>query len=521
MGGILRRTFLLGTAAIAGGVAFGYYRYATPYPNPLERELEEGEATFNAYVKITSDNTITIIAPRAEMGQGISTILAALVAEELDVTLEQVTVEHGPASAAYFNRAILEDGTPFPHFRRDLLSNSLRQSMAVLAKFVAIQATGGSTATRDGYVKMRQAGAAARETLKAAAARKTGMALADLKTANGHVIAGDRRIPYGDLPDMVYGTVRMNPRLVGVMKRFDAARALKVPGVLKVVDMSGPEDEAYGGGIGVIATNTWAAFKGAEAVEIEWDDAPYPPASAGIFKVLEDALAAGTFDQPYSIDNFRVSAIKADLAVPVGFWRSVGNSYNPFMSECFLDEIAVASKLDPVALMEDYPTAQKVVEKVAQMSNWSVPPADGRARGIAFCLSFGTWVAEVVEISRRDGDIRIENVWCAADAGEILDPAIFRAQMQSGIVFGLSSAMGQEITFEDGMARQKNFDTYDAMRINQCPTIEVALLENAEHMGGAGEPGTPPSIPALANAIFALTGKRIRTMPLSKEVRFA
>ena len=215
----------------------------------------------------------------------------------------------------------------------------------------------------------------------------------------------------------------------------------------------------------------------------------------------------------------------ADLAIPVGFWRSVGNSFNPFMHESFLDEIAAAGGKDPLALRlelaKPWPTATGVLQRVGEMAHWGETMPVGRAQGVAFTLSFGTWVAQIVQVRDEDGAIRVEKVWCVADPGEVLDPSIFKAQMMSGIVFGLSSAMGQEITFADGMVEQSNFHDYDAMRINQCPDIEVEVLENAPHMGGAGEPGTPPSIPALANAVFALTGKRIRQMPLSHEVEFA
>ncbi len=127
----------------------------------------------------------------------------------------------------------------------------------------------------------------------------------------------------------------------------------------------------------------------------------------------------------------------------------------------------------------------------------------------------------MIEVAESDDGLKIENVWCAADIGQALDPAIVSAQIQSGIIFGLSSALGQEITFDDGMVEQTNFDTFDAMRMAQCPNIVIDVMENADHRGGAGEPGTPPSIPALANAIYALNGKRIRKMPLSNEVEFA
>jgi len=239
----------------------------------------------------------------------------------------------------------------------------------------------------------------------------------------------------------------------------------------------------------------------------------------------DNALIDGGYNQPYGVENYRIDGRKAPIAVPVGFWRSVGYSYNSFMHESFIDEIAHAGGKDPLdlrrALMKDYPTALGVVEKVASMAGWSTPPQPGRARGIAFALSFGTWVAQIVEVSESEGAIRIDKVWCAADPGTVLDPANFKAQMMSGIVYGLSAAVGQQITFADGAVEQSNFHDYDALRMNQCPAIEVELLENAQRMGGAGEPGTPPSMPALGNAIFALTGKRLRALPFSREVNFA
>jgi isoquinoline 1-oxidoreductase beta subunit len=155
------------------------------------------------------------------------------------------------------------------------------------------------------------------------------------------------------------------------------------------------------------------------------------------------------------------------------------------------------------------------------MSGWGRDPGPGRGLGMAHTLSFGAWVAEVVEVHDSPDGIRIENVWCAVEIGQALDPSIVKAQMMSGIVFGLSSAMGQEITFADGAVEQANFIDFDAMRMAQCPQIEVEILETWHRMGGAGEPGTPPAIPALGNAINAATGKRLRSLPFAREIRFA
>jgi isoquinoline 1-oxidoreductase beta subunit len=162
-----------------------------------------------------------------------------------------------------------------------------------------------------------------------------------------------------------------------------------------------------------------------------------------------------------------------------------------------------------------------VVDKVAEMAKWGEALPAGTAKGFAFTLSFGSWVGEVVQISDTPDGIRVDKVWIAADVGTAIDPGIIEAQLTSGAVFGLSAAMGQEITLAEGMVEQSNFHDFDAMRIHQCPQFEVAILENYHRMGGVGEIGTPPAAPALANAIFALTGKRLRRLPLSSEVTFA
>lgn len=751
---ITRRTFLLGAVALTGGAAFGYYKYQQPFDNPLKDDLADGEATFNPYVKIGSDNSITVIAPRAEMGQGIFTTLGALVAEELDVTLDQVRIEHGPGSPAYFNTAALEHGAPYPLFDESFGAEATRSVMGVVAKFLALQLTGGSTSTVDHYEKMRLAGAVTREMLKAAAAQRLGVKPESLKTSDGTVIdtASGKRLTYGELAldaskltppsevklkdkaewkilgkspqrkdmlakvtgapifgidvtreKMVHATIRMNPKIGGKLKSLDMKAAREMRGVENVVEIRSP----YGEGFGVIADNTWRAFQAADAVVAEWEDASYPSDTAAMEALLDTALAGetgfslralgdpdavlaaapkdtvieaeyfapflshaamepmnatalfdkgrldiwapnqsptvvklvasraagieesqvfvhttflgggfgrraepdfldyavrmamwmqgkpvkttwtreedithspfrplaksrykavlnadgtprvlvgsvaspsimqsfmgrlypsmpaagpdvgivdGAYNQPYAIENYRIDGRPVDLAIPVTFWRSVGCSFNAFMHESFIDEIAAAGKTDPLALrktlMAPYPVATALLDKVASMSGWGTPLPAGRARGIAFTLSFGTWVAQVVEISDRDGSIKVDRVFCAADAGTVLDERNFKAQLMSGIIFGLSACMQQQITFADGMVEQQNFGDHAPLRMPQAPEIEIEFLANSTHMGGAGEPGTPPVMAALANAIFALTGKRVRRMPFDGEVTF-
>ena len=756
LGKIARRTFLIGAAAIGGGMAVGYYFYARPKGNPLETLVTGDWTAFNPYVMIEASGKIVLIAPRAEMGQGIHTTLAALVAEELEVSLDQVEVQHGPASGAYFNSAGMAENAPFASYDRSGMAEAMRAIMGGLGRTVSMQVTGGSSSMIDAFEKMRLAGAAAREMLKMAAAARLGVTAATLKAEAGKITdpASGKSLTFGELaldaakleppseiklkerkdwkllgtsqkrvdmrakvtgapvfgvdvslPDMLFGTVKMNPNLRGRMKSFDAGEALKIPGVIKIFEI----DCVSGHGVGIIAKNTWAAFKAADAVKAQWlkgvyvqtsaamsdvlkialqsqkgsslrtlgdvdaafadapaddvveatyqvpflahatmepmnataqfkdghltlwspnqaptptrylcagiagidqdkvtvnttmigggfgrrgeadfsiyatliamqaDGAPvkviwsreedmthdtYRPAAMAHFKARvngdglpvaldgriavpsimrsivkrslpsiagmplgpDKGLTDGAFNQPYDISEFRMDGIDVELPVPVGFWRSVGNSHNGFFMESFMDEAAHAARLDPVAmrlkLMQPWPEAVKSVEKVAEMSNWGKPPA-GRAQGFAFTLAFGGWVAQVIEIADTTNGIKLEKLYVAADVGTALDPDNLKAQIMSGAVYGLSAAMNGGITFADGMVEQSNFHDQDAMRIWQCPQMQIEILENAGHMSGAGEISTPGAAPALANAIFALTGKRIRTLPLSREVKFA
>lgn len=740
---ITRRTLLIGSVAIAGGVAFGYWRYKTPYANPLLEDLADGEAALTPYVRIDADG-ITIIAPRAEMGQGVATTLAALVAEELDVALDEVNVAHGPASKAYFNGAVLEEGLPgVSTTDEEWLARNLRAFTHVPAKFLGLQITGGSSSVPDGYVKMRVAGAAARHALIAAAADRLGVEPESLSTENGRVVAGDgRSIAYTELavaaadvdlpsepalkppsewkllgrsqprvdvvgkstgtaefgvdvrlPDMLYATVRMNPRLGGPMNGYDATRADSMSGVERII----PFDD----GIAVVATNTWYAMQAARAVECDWGEAPYPASSAEMLdavsnsfdrehrdsqfrddgdvetalieadvieaeyrvpflahatmepmnatawfrdgkldvwagsqlptqvytlaeeilgldeedvevhvpymgggfgrraefdfvaqairiaeamegtpikltwsreedmthdfyrpaamarfrgavadgipvacdlelatlSVLESQMgrigipAAGpdvtivqaAWDQPYAIDNYRVTGYRTPAMLPVSSWRSVGASQNGFFHECMLDELAQAAGADPLEMrlrMMNHEPSSEVLKAVAEMADWGAPLPEGHGRGLAFVLSFGVPTAEIIEVADTGNGLRIVKVWAAVDVGVALDHRNIEAQVQGGVNFGLAAALMGEITVADGAVEQTNFHNYNSIRIHQAPPIEVRILENGSRIRGIGEPGLPPAAPALANAIFAATGERIRELPLSKHVRF-
>ncbi|GAA6190471.1 molybdopterin cofactor-binding domain-containing protein [Phaeobacter sp. NW0010-22] len=737
IGKILRRTFLIGSVAVVGGVAFGVYKVRSPAPNPLKPG--QGQAALNPFVMI-DQNGVTLFAPRAEMGQGVQTTWAALIAEELDVELDQVTVLHGPAAAAYYNSAFVADGLPGKGYDTSDFMHNLGEALGVIGKSLSLHATGGSTSMKDGFIRMREAGASARETLKQAAADQLGVSRDQLKTQAGHVITPDgSKIPYGELavaaasvdpieaelrdpttwtklgqnlprldmvgkatgtaefaidvrlPGMKFATVRRNPKLGGGMVSFDGKEAKTLPGVEKIVDL--------GDGIAVIATNTWLAIQAAEAVEIEWEDAPYPPETDAIFQTLAKAfdgspnstmrddgdvdtlpdgatefsadysvpflahatmepmtavarlnsdglqvwtgtqtptfaqsraayvtgleteqveinttylgggfgrrleldfvevavkvamampgtpilttwsreedmrhdyyrpgaiarmrgaikdgkavlmdghlatqsptqqameritgmagagpdkvLVEGFFNQPYAIPNYRMSGYISDLKIPAGFWRSVGNSHNAFFHDTFMDEMAHAAGRDPLEFRlemarPEWDVAARVLETVRDMSGWTGKTPDGVGRGVAFAYSFGTPVAQVIEVVDEDGTIRINKAWIACDMGLALDPGTVKAQMFGGMMYGLSAASFGEITFADGEVEQFNFPDYDAVRMHTAPQVDIQILETNRFMGGAGEPGTPPAAPALGNALFDLTGKRARTLPLNQ-----
>ena len=739
---IARRTFLIGSAAIIGGVAFGYYAYKKPGENPLLNNLAEGESALTPYVKIDKDG-ITLITPRADVGQGAYSMQAALIAEELDVSLNQVRIDPGVPSNTYYNTALAAESAPFRSTDESFIAQSTRGVMDAFIKFLGVQVTGGSSSVPDAYEKLRVAGAVARETLKQAASNQTDVPVSELKTQNGFVEMPDGSrlsyvelaplaaslepvsevklrdpsewklvgqpmqrhdiiakstgtLPYAidaDMDGMLYASVITNPHKGGEMKSFDAADAETMRGVQKVIPITN--------GVGVIADNTWRAIQAVNSIEFEWGDAPYPPEMDEHWKTLEESftedlldsrlrdegdvvvglaegnlveaeyrvpylahapleplcaivkitdeqaeiwactqvpgflmsaltkqtglaegnihlhmlygggsfghrlefdvvtqavelglamkgtpikltlsreedmaqeyprqiamarmkgshkdgkvetldlgiampsivssqlgrqglsvpgpdvqIVAGAWEQPYSIPNYRVSGYRAPELAPISSWRSVGASSNGFFHDCALDEAIHAAGADPleerIRLMW-HEASRKTLEAVGEMSNWGSDLGPNRARGVAFCLSFGVPTAEVVEITNTDDGIKIDKVYVAADVGKIVDPINFDGQVKGAVVWGLGHAMSAETTFSEGMAEQLNFDDFEAMRLYQCPEIIVRGLENGSSVRGIGEPPVPPAAPALANAIFAATGERIRELPLGNHIDF-
>ncbi|MEY2687115.1 MAG: hypothetical protein RL375_1313, partial [Pseudomonadota bacterium] len=246
-------------------------------------------------------------------------------------------------------------------------------------------------------------------------------------------------------------------------------------------------------------------------------------AASGFMKIpdsgVDEFAMEGIKDHPYDIANQKIAYGRREPGPQVWFWRSVGHSQNIFFMEGFIDEMAHAAKKDPFefrrALMSKQPRYKGVLEAAADKAGWGKPLPAGVFRGIAVAQSFGSYVAEVAEVSiKPDGTPRVHRVVAAVDCGQIVNPEIIRRQIEGSIVYGLSAALYGKITVKGGRVEQGNFNDYPVLRMSEMPSVEVLILPSTEKPGGIGEPGTPPVAPAVVNAIFAATGKRLRTLPI-------
>jgi CO/xanthine dehydrogenase Mo-binding subunit len=235
--------------------------------------------------------------------------------------------------------------------------------------------------------------------------------------------------------------------------------------------------------------------------------------------VADKTSTEGAHDLPYAIPNLRVELTTVEVGVPVGFWRSVGHSHTAFATECFLDELIHKTGKDPFevrrALLAKHPRHKAVLELAAQKAGWGKPLPAGVGRGIAVHASFHSFCAQVIEASVEGKQVRVHRVVLAIDCGRVINPGLVAAQAESAVIFGLSAALEQQITFKAGRVQETNFHTYRSLRMHQCPVIETHIVPSTEEPSGLGEPGVPPVAPALCNAIFAATGKRIRTLPIA------
>ncbi|WP_309670392.1 molybdopterin cofactor-binding domain-containing protein [Gemmatimonas sp.] len=762
-----RRTFLLAGLGTGGALFLGW-ALLPPRQRLVGSTLPESGGTdtggkavaLNGWLIIAPDDTITVVVPKAEMGQGTHTALAMLMAEELDCDWARVRVEHSPIDKIYGNVSALVEGLPFAPEADGTLVRGIRWMMAKTARELGVMMTGGSSSVRDCWMPMREAGASARASLIAAAAASWGVAASTCRAEQGAVISADgRRLRFGELaaqavqhrpstitlkaaanftvvgkpmprldsaaksngtatygidvsmPNMLYAAVVMSPFGASTAPSATAAqmaRSRTMPGVRAVVSLPGSR---YGdpSALAVVAESWWQAHKAAQAlatataagttagssavstvtvlqdirstlrnddgmplrvyggakkvlaaasrtvdatyeapylahatmepmnasvrvsndgaelwtgtqvpgyaraavahvlgldenqvtvhqhilgggfgrrldvdyiaqaaaiaktapgvpVQLIWsreDDIRhdfYRPATVSRLRAALDAdgrvtafvahsagqapfkayskrvgflltqwgpdrtSSEGTWDQPYAFPALHASHSETESAIPVGSWRSVGHSHQAFFVECFIDELASAAKQDPAAyraaMLQSHPRALRVLQLATEKSGWGTPltPApDGRprARGIALHAAFGSIVAEVAEVSvAADGRIRVHRVVAAVDCGLAVNPNIITQQIESGIIDGLSAALNGELVIEGGVPRQSNFQDYRLLRINECPVIETHIVPSLDVPSGVGEPGLPPIAPAVANALFMLTGTRLRSLPL-------
>lgn len=718
---ISRRTFIKATALVVGGLVIAFNipnakRFLLPGATPESTGADASKLPApNAFLRIGTDNTITVMLAHSEMGQSIWTTLPMLIAEELDADWSKIKVEHAKAAPEYIHTAY------------------------------GIQITGGSSTTWSEFDRYRQAGALTRALLLAAAADELGVEVATLRTENGFVISGDKKISYGELvetaakletpkavtlkqpkdwkiigkatkrldgPEKINGTaifgqdihfeglktamVARSPVFGGTVKSFDASAAKQVKGVQNVVQVPS--------GVAVIADGYWAAKQGRDALKVEWDlganagldsqkmleeyrsmaaKEGLPAAKAGdaqsaiskATKVIEaeyvlpylahspmeplncavkisddgceiwtgtqmqgtDQLAAakilglkpeqvkintvflgggfgrranpaadfvseavhvakaagvpvktvwsreddvkggyyrpmflhkakiglgadglpvawehvevgqsimlgtpfeafqikdgvdatsveGVADSPYikAIADHHVSLHTVKASIPVLWWRSVGHSHSAFAMESLIDELAHAAGKDPLeyrrVLLKDHLRHLAALNLAAEKANWGEALPTGVFRGIAVHESFGSYVAQVAEVSVTNGAVKVHRVVCAIDCGLSVNPDSLVAQMESSVSYGLGAAMQSEITFKYGMVQQSNFNDYKVMRMSDMPKVEVHIVASTEKMGGVGEPAVPPIAPAVTNAIFAATGKRIRSLPIGDQL---
>jgi isoquinoline 1-oxidoreductase subunit beta len=315
---------------------------------------------------------------------------------------------------------------------------------------------------------------------------------------------------------------RANPNSDFVVEAVHVARAAKAP--VKVVWTR--EDDMRGGWYRPMWHDRFVAGLDANGDPVVWTHTIVGQSimqgtlfeSFTIKDGIDSTSVEGAADVLYGLPNLQVDLHTPKIGVPVQWWRSVGHSHTGFSVEAFFDEVAHAGGKDPYELrrklLANQPRMKAVLELAAQKANWGSKLPPGVGRGIATHFSFDSYVAQVVEASVEKGAVKVHRVFCAVDCGLVINPDTVRAQMEGGIVFGLTAALKTEITLKDGRVEQSNFHDYQMLRMFESPEIEVHIVPSGENPTGVGEPGVPPVAPALANAIFAATGKRVRRLPI-------
>jgi len=287
------------------------------------------------------------------------------------------------------------------------------------------------------------------------------------------------------------------------------------------------EDDIRGGYYRTTAYHSISGGLGADGNPIAWQHrivcqsfiVGSPFESFIVKNGIDDTAVEGAADLPYDVPNLQVEWKQAPGGVPTLWWRSVGHSHNAFVVESFIDELAHAAGKDPYeyrrSLLGKNLRHRGALDLAAEKAGWGKALPQGRFRGIAVHDSFGSYIAQVAEVSvSKKGEVKVHRVVCAIDCGPTVNPDTIRAQMEGAVVFGLTAALYGQITFEKGRVQQRNFHDYPMLRMNEMPVVEAHIVPSKDKMGGVGEPGVPPVAPAVCNAIFAATGKRIRQLPI-------
>ena len=747
---ITRRAFMITGGLLGGGLAVGAGGLVFMHKKINQYSGTGFDGTMiNAWVCIRPDNTIEVAVPRSEMGQGVTTSMPMLIAEELEVDISRIKVVQPQPEGPYANTSFVGNTRTDMGFGSTFDIGSEKKLMTKVAGLLPLVATGGSTSIYDSYMVFRSAGAAAKTMLIQAAAKQWNVDASGLYAEDGHIInkSSGKKLTYGelanaaaeiklkkapilkdrkdfkligtsiqrrDIPSKVNGTaqygidMRLEGMLYGAMRHatYHDGEILSItnqadieakPGVKKVILLP------KGIGAVVVADNTWRAMNAAKGLRFEETgnntlssaeiaeqaakildndemiasplnvgdaktaldgndkiiearyEVPYlahacmEPMNCTVFvdgdkaevwvgsqgsSIVLDATSAATgiskknikvnitylgggfgrraeidfvtnaghvakemagtpiqlvysreedmrheMYRPYALANFRAlvkdngeidawenklaiqsvgnsatTRIKPAFApapkddastqegaanipyemnnalfsfgqieapVQVGNWRSVGNSYNGYFVESFMDECAHAISADPYQFrkskLKNHPRYEAVLDKVAEISKWNEPLPEGTFRGISLVMSFKSIVAEVAEITKiGEKEFKLNNFYCVIDCGNIVHPKTIESQLESGMIYGLTAAMYGEITFKDGEVEQYNFPQYEMMRLKTTPNFVVHIMDVDEFPGGVGEPSTPPAASALTNAIFAATGERVRSLPLSK-----
>jgi isoquinoline 1-oxidoreductase beta subunit len=330
------------------------------------------------------------------------------------------------------------------------------------------------------------------------------------------------------------GSVRVHTLLLGggFGRRFEQDFVAETVAIAKAVRAPvkliwSREDDTRHGFYRPTTLNRLSGGLGADGMPIAWTHRIIGTSIAArafpafIQDGIDGTAIEGAANIPYAIPNVRVESIMKETGIPVGFWRSVGSSQNAYITECFLDELAAAGQNDPYELRRKLLPATSrhrgVLDLAAKKAGWGTPLPPGRGRGLAVAESFGSWVAQVAEVSVSPaGEVRVHRVVCALDCGIVVNPDTVEAQIEGAVAFGLTAALRGEITIDRGRVQQSNFHDYPMLRINEMPAVEVHILPSTEPPGGVGEPGVPPVAPAVVNAIFAATGRHLRSLPISK-----